>query len=150
MKGADMKLADSAFRKHIFKYVIQCVLATMAIYVVLLILDARSNAAIIGALGASSFIAFTMPRKHVSQARFMVGGYAVGITAGTLCHFLTVWTQWSPVPFAALAVGVAIFVMVVTDTEHPPAAGVALGLALKTAAPTPASPSSPSVSSPSI
>ena len=125
-----MKLTDRQFRKHIFKYIVQCTLATAAVYVILLILDARSNAAIIGALGASSFIAFTMPKKHVSEARFMVGGYAVGVGAGALCHFLATWTQLSTVPFAAAAVGLAIFAMVVTDTEHPPAAGVALGLVL--------------------
>jgi CBS-domain-containing membrane protein len=32
--------------------------------------------------------------------------------------------------FAALAVGLAIFLMVVADLEHPPAAGVSLGLVL--------------------
>ena len=32
----------------------------------------------------------------------------------------------------ALAVGLSIFVMVVTDTEHPPASGTALGIAMLT------------------
>jgi CBS-domain-containing membrane protein len=36
----------------------------------------------------------------------------------------------SYIVFGALAVGLAIFVMVITDTEHPPAAGLALGLVL--------------------
>ena len=32
--------------------------------------------------------------------------------------------------FGGLAVGLAIFVMVITNTEHPPAASIALGLVL--------------------
>ena len=32
---------------------------------------------------------------------------------------------------AALSVGVGIFVMVVTNTEHPPAAGTSLGLVIQ-------------------
>ena len=34
------------------------------------------------------------------------------------------------VVFCALSVGLSIFVMVVTDTEHPPAASLSLGLVL--------------------
>ena len=45
-----------------------------------------------------------------------------------------IWTSFiheSPhVVFGAMSVGLAIFVMVITDTEHPPAAGLALGLIL--------------------
>jgi CBS-domain-containing membrane protein len=67
----------------------------------------------------------------------MIGGYIVGIAAGCLCHYLSLWSlmTWtsfiheSPhVVFGAMSVGLAIFVMVITDTEHPPAAGLALGL----------------------
>ena len=34
------------------------------------------------------------------------------------------------VVFGAIAVGIAIFVMTVTNTEHAPAAGIALGLVI--------------------
>ena len=44
------------------------------------------------------------------------------------------WTSFNQdaphVVFGAMSVGLAIFLMVITDTEHPPAAGLALGLIL--------------------
>jgi CBS-domain-containing membrane protein len=32
--------------------------------------------------------------------------------------------------FGAIAVGISIFIMAVTNTEHPPAAGISLGLVI--------------------
>jgi len=134
-----MDLFDTKFLKNKLRYLLQCLLAALSVLVMLLILDALSNAAVIASLGASSFIAFTMPHAQVSRPRFLIGGYVVGVGAGTLCHWLSQLTSPTSLPvlqdqsyvvFAAAAVGLAIFVMVVTNTEHPPAAGVALGLVL--------------------
>jgi CBS-domain-containing membrane protein len=134
-----MRLLDDKFPTNKRIYFLQCGLATLSVFTVLMILDAISNAAIIAALGASSFIAFTMPQAQVSRPRFLIGGYLVGTAAGSLCHFLSLspWLAGLPfveshpqVVFGAVAVGVAMFVMVVTDTEHPPAAGLALGFVL--------------------
>ena len=126
-----MAILDKGFREHKLRYVLQCGLATVSVLVVLLILYGMSNAAVIAALGASSFIAFTMPQAQVSRPRFLIGGYVVGAAAGTLCHYLNAGIPWqTDVIFGALAVGLAIFGMVITDTEHPPAAGLALGLVL--------------------
>jgi len=80
-----------------------------------------------------------MPKAEVSKPRIMIGGYIVGIVAGCLCHYLSLWSlmTWVPlsmnpphVVFGTMAVGLAIFVMVITGTAHPPAAGLALGLIL--------------------
>ena len=135
-----MRVLDEKFKGSKGRYVFQCFLATLSVLAVLLILDVISDAAVIAVLGASSFIAFTMPEAHASRPRFMIGGYLVGIAAGGLCHYLSlapplaqlpVFEETSCIVFGALAVGLAIFVMVVTDTEHPPAAGLALGLVLE-------------------
>lgn len=132
-----MELIDKKFRRNKLRYFLQCLLATVAVLVILLTLETLSNAAVIASLGASAFIAFTMPHAKVSSPRFLIGGYVVGVGAGTLCHWLSqlpcltslpVLTDHSCVVFAAAATGLAMFVMVITDTEHPPAAGVALGL----------------------
>lgn len=134
-----MKLFDEKFKNNKIKYISQCFLATMAVLVVLLILDTMSNAAVIAALGASSFIAFTMPHADASRPRFLIGGYLVGTASGALCHYLStlgalrellVIPEFANVVFGAAAVGLAIFVMVIINTEHPPAASVALGLVL--------------------
>lgn len=136
---AGLNILDEKFKTHKARYVLQCTLATCAVFVVLLVLDVLYDTVIIAALGASSFIAFTMPRAQISRPRFLIGGYLFGIIAGVLCHYLSTWlplAQWHVVQefsnelFGALSVGLAIFLMVVTDTEHPPAAGLALGFVL--------------------
>jgi len=101
------KLFDARFRRIPGHYVVQCLLAAAAMMVVLALMDTVGETAPIASLGASTFIAFTMPHVHVWEARYMVGGYVVGVAAG-----------------------VAIFLMVLTNTEHPPAAGIALGLVI--------------------
>ncbi len=135
-----MRLFDEKFKEHKTEYFLQCSLATISMAITLVILDAVSNAAIVGALGASSFIIFTMPHKRVSDSRFLIGGYLVGIAAGTLCYWSNhliaisqiefISESTDTVFFASIAVGLAIFLMVITNTEHPPAAGVAMGLVL--------------------
>jgi hypothetical protein len=103
-------------------------------------LDTISHSAVIASLGASCFIVFTMPRARMSRPRFLIGGHVVGVAAGCvgrwLCAIpalarLPVFSLHSGVLCGALAVGLAIFVMVITDTEHPPAAGLALGKPLQ-------------------
>ena len=135
-----MRLFDEKFKEHKTEYFLQCSLATASIAIALVILDAVSNAAILGALGASSFIIFTMPHKRVSNARFLIGGYIIGIAVGTLCYWSNqllaigqieaISESTGIVFFSSIAVGLAIFLMVITNTEHPPAAGVAMGLVL--------------------
>jgi CBS-domain-containing membrane protein len=134
-----MRIFDEKFRNDKGHYVLQCVLATVSVLAVLAVLDRLTNAAVIAALGASCFIAFTMPESDTSGPRYMVGGYVVGIAAGTLGHWLaalpllnqlTVVQRAPHVVFGSISVGLAIFVMVITDTEHPPAASLALGIVL--------------------
>ena len=134
-----MNVFDERFRSNKVRYLSQCILATLSVFIVLLFLDAIADVAVIAALGASFFIAFTMPDKQVSKPRFLIGGYLVGIAAGCLCHYLSsvpllmqlpMIQKSSYVVFCAISVGLAIFVMVITNTEHPPAAGLALGLVL--------------------
>ncbi len=130
---------DPRFRENKFKYIAQCAMVVVVMFIVLATLDARKNSAVIAALGASSFIAFTMPHSRVSSPRYLLGGYLIGVITGTLCHFAAAWAsgmgnvfiqEWSTTLFGALAVGIVIFIMVITDFEHPPAAGVALGLCI--------------------
>ncbi|NNE07088.1 MAG: HPP family protein [Gemmatimonadetes bacterium] len=133
------RVLDPKFRHHAGKYVFQCVAAMVAIFLTLTLLDAVKQTVLVAALGASSFIVFTMPRRERSKARYLIGGYAVSIAVGILFSFLnTASTGLSPalfgvsqsIAFAAMATGIAMFLMVVTDTEHPPAAGLALGFVL--------------------
>ncbi len=123
---------------NIRRYALQCSLATVVVLILLVALDAVTQTVLIAALGASTFIAFAVPRSLVSSPRCMIGGYLIGIIAGALMSTLNmafdftdiVLAHVSLIVFAALATGLAMFLMVVTKTEHPPAAALALGLVL--------------------
>ena len=127
-----MKYIDSNFLKDKKSYIVQTLLATAVVFIVLLLLDTMSDSTVIASIGASSFIAFTMPHYRVSRPRYMIGGYVVAVIVGFAVYLLQGIPSFS-VPHAllgALAVGLSIFIMVVTNTEHPPAAGLALGFVL--------------------
>ncbi|MGB5337231.1 MAG: HPP family protein [Woeseiaceae bacterium] len=129
---------DSHFRLNNFKrYGLQCGLAGIGVLVLLLILDAVTQTVLIASLGASAFIAFAVPRSLHSDPRHLVGGYIVGMIAGVAMSYLYslfslegAWDHAIMVIFGALAISLAMFTMVVTRTEHPPAAALALGLVL--------------------
>jgi CBS-domain-containing membrane protein len=129
---------DRHFRREDFmRYALQCVLAGLVVLVLLLVLDAVTQTVLIAALGASAFIAFVVPRSLHSGPRHMIGGYLVGILAGSSMATLNTLIDVSAnadhavmVIFGAIAISLAMFTMVVTRTEHPPAAALALGLVL--------------------
>jgi len=126
--------------ENLLRYFLQCGLATIVVLIILLVLDTFTQTVLIAALGASTFIAFALPRSVHSDPRHMIGGYLIGIVSGGLLgrleqalHFHTVAaTHQEMVVFGAVATGVAMFLMVITKTEHPPAAALALGLVLNT------------------
>lgn len=135
-----MKWIDQQFLANKGHYIFRSFLAAAGMLVILALITGLTNAAVIASLGASCFIVFALPHIRASHPRFLIGGYVVGILVGSLCYWLRCIT---PLPeelglianvpqivFGAAAVGLAMFVMVVTDSEHPPAAGLALGFVM--------------------
>jgi len=110
-------------------YVLQCLLATGTIFMVLAFLT-MERAVIVASIGATTFIVFAMPNNLTAQPRNVIGGHLVGLVCGTLCVLLPAWRHPYELLMYSLAVGLSMFVMVVTDTEHPPASGTALGVAI--------------------
>ncbi len=132
-----MRILDRKFRRHVGKYMLQCALATVIIVAVLLSLNVLTHTAIIATLGATTFIVFTMPQSYFSQTRVLLGGYTVGIAVGIFFHYLSTTEilqimseEILLIVFGGISVGIAIFLMSITNTEHAPAAGIALGLVL--------------------
>ena len=129
---------DEHFRLDNFKrYGLQCGLAGLAVLILLLVLDAVTQTVLIASLGASAFIAFAVPRSLHSDPRHLVGGYLVGMISGVAMSLLEsivatsgAWDHAVMIIFGALAISLAMFSMVVTRSEHPPAAALALGLVL--------------------
>ena len=131
-----MRIIDRKATKNLGRYAFQCVLAALVILIIFLFFDVLLGASLVASLGASSFIVFALPNSRPAEPRRLLGGYAIASLCGVLCSLvaasrLAVSTGLQQntlvVVFAAVAVGVAMFTMVVTNTEHPPAAGLALG-----------------------
>ena len=106
--------------------------------IILCFVEILTQTAIVAALGASTFIVFAMPSSRTAGPRRLIGGHVVGIICGMLCFFmfscdpleewacnydLVTWFSY------ALSVVLSLFVMTITNTEHPPAASTALGIA---------------------
>ena len=132
-----MLLFDQKFRTHKRQYIVQALLAGVAVAAALVFFDVVDHPALLASLGASAFTAFTIPRNDLSSPRRLITGYAIGILVGCAFHFLTtcpINTHFVQlvihIAAGALAVATAMFLMAVTETEHAPAAGIALGFAI--------------------
>ena len=128
MKRSFIKMAEefSLYWKH---YVLQSILATLSVFIVLYFLSLQ-EAVIIASIGATAFIVFTMPNNITAQSRNVIGGHLIGLFYGFLFSLIPHSALIFSILIYSLAVGASIFTMVVTDTEHPPAAGTALGVVI--------------------
>ena len=128
MKRSFIKMAEE-FRLYWKHYVLQSILATCSVFIVLYFLSLQ-EAVIIASIGATAFIVFTMPNNITAQSRNVIGGHLIGLFYGFLFSLIPHSALTFSILIYSLAVGASIFTMVVTDTEHPPAAGTALGVVI--------------------
>jgi CBS-domain-containing membrane protein len=134
-----MQIFDSAFKRNPRPYLVQSLLALLFAAVILFFVESVTHAAIVAALGSSTFIVFATPGARIAGTRELIGGHAVGVGVGAVCHFgilrgafgavadtsdIVIWVA------GAVAIGLSVLLMTVTDTEHPPAAATALGIAI--------------------
>ena len=132
-----MKYLDKKFQKNKRRYIAQSILAGCTVAAALLCFDIARQPVIIASLGASTFIAFTIPHIKFSGPKHLIGGYIIGIAVGCLMHFLTdipiddyLMHKIGIIVAGSAAVAVAMFLMTITDTEHAPAASIALGFVI--------------------
>ncbi len=132
----NMEILDPHFKQNPRAYIIQSLLALAVFFVVLLFVEKVTQVVIVAALGASTFIVFSMPHTITAEPRRLIGGHAMGLISGSLCHFffvngLSLNTNESTALLAftfAVAIALAMFLMAITNTEHPPAAATSIGL----------------------
>lgn len=86
---------------------------------------------LVASMGASAVLVFVLPASPLAQPRAVLGGNLLATLAGLAAHVLA---GSVPLLAATLAVTLAIALMNLTRTLHPPAGGTALVAAL--AAPT--------------
>jgi len=118
------------FKKLWKYYLCQSFLSAVALFIIVLILG-EDKIVVISAMGATAFIVFAMPTAASAQTRNVIGGHLVGLASGTIFYFAAL-PYFIEYP---LAVGIAIFVMVALDVEHPPAAGTALAVVINEVSP---------------
>jgi CBS-domain-containing membrane protein len=126
---------DRNFRQNKQAYILQAAMAGAALLLLMVMQSAVTNAAVITGIAASVFLAMLYPSSKLAQPRRLVGGHTVGVGVGLAFRLLadTIGREalggiLLPEICAALAVAAGIFIMGVTDTEHPPAAGTLLGM----------------------
>jgi CBS-domain-containing membrane protein len=85
---------------------------------------------IVASIGASTFVVFAMPDHITAKSRNVIGGHMVGLVLGSLFALIPANSMLTSTIVYALAVGCSILVMVIIDTEHPPASGTALGVTM--------------------
>lgn len=132
------RLVDRRIRRRWKNYLFQCGISTLALMMILLVVDVLFQAAIVVAIASTTFIIFVLPHSTASHPRRVVGGHFVGVIVGwcstlilaLLGEDLASQSSIALSVIAATSVGMSIFIMVVTDTNHPPAAGTALGLTI--------------------
>ena len=130
-------LLDPKFRRRYRQYIFQALLATAAMAGILLLVDSLSTAAIAAGLGSSVVGIFINPSGTTARLRAVVGGHTMALLigsalslalfSGTAESFIADHSAYLDLAMA-LAVGLLILVMAVTDTEHPPAAGIVIGM----------------------
>ena len=129
-----MGFLDQKFRMNKARYVFQTVLMALSVMGILYLLHGIAEGAVVASFGASAFIVFTVPRKALSNPRHVIGGSFIGVIIAWFLHVLSfslgLRGDKHELIYGALAVGFSMFIMVITDTEHPPGAGIALGLVM--------------------
>ncbi len=132
-----MAIIDKSFTRAPKSYILQSLLAVVAVAAILYFVEVVTHAAIVAALGSTAFIVFAMPHSITARPRRLIGGHVVGLFSGAVCYFaflagplgeFIAGSELFILLVYALAVGISIFLMTVTNTEHPPASGTALGI----------------------
>ena len=120
-------------------YVTQCGLASLSLVLILIVGDTLLKAAIVVGVASSAFTIFVIPESVAATPRKVIGGHLVAALIGAGISYLlqtpgleiyVLETRYILEISAAISVGIGIFFMVVTNTEHPPAAGTSLGLVI--------------------
>lgn len=128
-------IVDKKNRKKIKNYFFQSLLTFVCVFIALL-LHQLFGGFIVASLGASSFIIFITPHTKSSRSRNIIGGYICGAVAGILFSFLYMFIKefervdYILILICAAAAAVTTLLMITTGLVHPPAAALALGLAV--------------------
>lgn len=83
----------------------------------------NANLFLIGSFGASAVLIYGAPMAEFSQPRNLIGGHVISALTGVSVHMML---PESLALSSALAVSIAIALMLLTHTSHPPGGATAL------------------------
>ena len=89
----------------------------ITIFILSLLTNMTSNPWLIASFGASCVLAFGIWNSPLSQPRNIIGGHFISTLVGLIVYQFFGDEPWS----VAVAVGLAIGLMMLTKTTHPPA-----------------------------
>ncbi|WP_207533232.1 HPP family protein [Desertivirga arenae] len=89
----------------------------LAISIIAVLSERTSIPLIMAPFGASCVLAFGVPDSPLAQPRNILGGHLISSLIGVLCYSI-LGNSWYSL---AIGVGLAIFIMQLTQTTHPPA-----------------------------
>jgi len=124
-KDEDVYIISKSLKEKWFNYLWQSVAAGAITFVMLYVFSELIAIIILAGVGSTFFTIFALPKLRTASNRNIIGSYLICITVGLFCTYIQL-----PGVSGGVAIGVATLLMVITDTEHPPAAGVALGLSM--------------------
>jgi CBS-domain-containing membrane protein len=117
------------FKRHWKDYIIQSLLATVISLIIFILLNLEGSV-IIASLASTIFIVFALPKGKTAYPRNIFLGYAISMLVGSVCALIPHARTFYMLLIYSLAVGLSIFIMVIMNAKHPPAAGVALSFAM--------------------
>ncbi len=133
-------ISDPSLLNNYRSFVIQGFLAAVTTIIVFFAIDIFYNAIVGAALAATAFGMFLNPSGRLSRIRAFVGGHTLAIVLGLALTVLTrsldvetfdassVRTIFTVVLVLGLGCFVLFVLMACIDCEHPPAAGMLVGL----------------------
>ena len=138
--GEKWQWRDPGFASLPWQFAVQAVLATVVMLAILAFVHSLSSAAIAAGLASSVVGIFIAPSNRTARVRSVVGGHGVALVLGSAFSVLLFlgpvegFVSDSSIMLnlsLAIAVGLAMLLMAFTNTEHPPTAGTALGMATR-------------------
>ena len=124
-----MSIVSESFKENWRNYIWQSAGAGLSI-LLLITFTRMVGLVLIAAAGSTAFTVFGLPHNRTANTRNIIGGNVLATLVGYGCSYIgPLWMA------GGLAVGIASFLMVLFDAEHPPAAGASLGLAISASYP---------------
>ena len=135
-------LLDNKLKQNLKRYAIQVSFATVALFCTfvaeqVLVGGEEARAIIVAAIASTAFILFISPFSASARPRSVIGSHLIAvlvtiplalIAQSTFGYSIENTIPYAFGLYAAVGVGLTMFLMASTNTEHPPAAGTALAV----------------------